>query len=595
VPLRLGRRPESLILHQLMDGAARPRSRTMRSLPSMGSGSRILGPVALLALVALLGSARAAGSSIAELPSLDWVTIPSAAARRAPLSATSASATEAQINSCQMNAPLQCGFVHLGMETIVFLQGVLEFDWFTGLCSKQCLNFLANNPDCQASGEVQKTMVDICGSYKCANDVKQACGKTKPGDLVEHDVACGDDCHNAVFSKVCARSEEYLPGFSLYKNSMGPNGTDCMQYGCREKLLRGCGDFDSAQNQLPGTSLCHPECWAAALSPECMDGDVVTKDNSGKVLGKWRDSAKDLDVWGPDAKRCLANAPPLVGFGPGASSGGGSGGDTNEETPRGGTGGTGSNTGNPVGGQSPPGSATPPGSGAEGGSTTGDGSTAGGSGDDQGASGAPPASGAGSGSTGSGSPAGSGGEGGSGSGSGLSPSPGSGSGSPPGGGGDDGTSGGGVAGGDNGSVSGGGPDGGSGGGSDGDNTNDNTTSVGTAGGEGTTDGNLTTVEAGGGSGSGGDGGQDTVPVEERSVGGVGVRDIADDNQPVPEDDPNGSKNVAAIVGGTLAGATVVAGGAYAYRRRKKPGQDGAQAEAAEAAAPADAEAAPDQV
>ena len=71
----------------------------------------------------------------------------------------------------------------------------------------------------------------------------------------------------------------------------------------------------------------------------------------------------------------------------------------------------------------------------------------------------------------------------------------------------------------------------------------------------------------------------------RDVDGVGVRDL-DGPSPMSTEEPDGKKpNIPAIVGGTLGGVGVIAGGAAAYRHRKNKKAQANQAGAEGGAAP----------
>eukprot|EP00192_Tetraselmis_astigmatica_P004664 CAMPEP_0117659682 /NCGR_PEP_ID=MMETSP0804-20121206/6562_1 /TAXON_ID=1074897 /ORGANISM="Tetraselmis astigmatica, Strain CCMP880" /LENGTH=490 /DNA_ID=CAMNT_0005466355 /DNA_START=224 /DNA_END=1696 /DNA_ORIENTATION=- len=246
-----------------------------------------------------------------HLTSLNWITIPQ------PVPQTPTSRGRVRILSednealanCQTRAPLECGFAFVPIDTLLFSRGVLEFSWFTGLCSKSCLSFLRADSNCSAAAETHSTMLQICRGYRCADQVKASCGASAVGVRLNHTLACTERCGASIRSETCQGVQNVLPGFQLYMDRVGPDGGECEQHQCHEQLAEHCEGYDTGSMKLPELALCQPSCYAAATTKSCQDADIVvdSKRGSGQAQ-RWRDVFMDQDAWGPRSASCVVAA-----------------------------------------------------------------------------------------------------------------------------------------------------------------------------------------------------------------------------------------------------------------------------------------------
>ena len=146
-------------------------------------------------------------------------------------------------------------------------------------------------------------MLSICRAYRCAADVKAACGHSIVDGRVDHAVACTSCCSDAMKGSSCQDAEQVLPAFQAYRESLGPGGSQCSQYDCYVALAENCAEFDWDRSILPGLSLCRPECYNAAASL-CVNAAVVVVSNEGKVKSQWKNVADESSAWGPSASHC---------------------------------------------------------------------------------------------------------------------------------------------------------------------------------------------------------------------------------------------------------------------------------------------------
>jgi hypothetical protein len=213
-------------------------------------------------------------------------------------------------DQCRTRAPLECGFVHIPLESILFRAGVLEVASFQGSCTDSCLDYLAESPSCKRLPELQQTMRKICKGYDCSNSVEAACGSTASGALVEFEKACSQDCQEALDADICEDIDSLLPAYSLYRERLGVDGSECRQHACHTELTENCSGYDAESLSMPWSELCDEGCYAVSTREVCLEADVVlTGADRTKAIATWAQFAQDPTLFGPESEGCRSIVP----------------------------------------------------------------------------------------------------------------------------------------------------------------------------------------------------------------------------------------------------------------------------------------------
>eukprot|EP00873_Tetraselmis_striata_P000902 jgi/Tetstr1/421166/TSEL_012209.t1 len=212
-------------------------------------------------------------------------------------------------DQCQTRAPLECGFVHIPLGSIIFQAGVFEVDSFQGSCTPSCLAYLAESESCASMPELRDTMRQICGGYDCSNLVAASCGPTASNVLVDHEKACSGDCQAALDAPICEGVGSILPAYELYRERLGPSGSECRQHACHTALSASCVGYDAAQLSMRWSELCDATCHGAAMQEDCLEADVILTDTAGEPVATWAQFAQLPGLFGPDSEGCLGVVP----------------------------------------------------------------------------------------------------------------------------------------------------------------------------------------------------------------------------------------------------------------------------------------------